>query len=136
MSDHEQKKKLVGPWRSLHGAIWLIGLGILASTGNWWPGILFLIAASMILEAVLLRVAPQAFEEDRPIAATPSSPMPITTELPPSPIPPPIPEHRFELLPNVCPRCGAPTRGQEVRWTGPQSADCPYCGANLPMQKA
>jgi DNA-directed RNA polymerase subunit RPC12/RpoP len=39
-------------------------------------------------------------------------------------------------LPHVCPNCGGPIRGHEVKWTGVQSADCPYCGTNLPMSKA
>jgi len=43
-------------------------------------------------------------------------------------------EHRLELLPATCPTCGGPLHGKDVRWTGPQSADCPYCGANLPMR--
>ena len=41
--------------------------------------------------------------------------------------------HRFELLPSTCPNCGGPLHGDNVKWTGAQSADCPYCGANLPM---
>ena len=45
-------------------------------------------------------------------------------------------EHRLHLLPATCPSCGGPTRGHEVKWTGPQSADCPYCGINLPMKKS
>jgi primosomal protein N' len=39
-------------------------------------------------------------------------------------------------LPQVCPSCSGPIRGHEVKWTGPQSANCPYCGTNLPMNKA
>ena len=38
-----------------------------------------------------------------------------------------------EILDEKCPKCGAPVRGDEVKWTGQQSADCSYCGANLPM---
>jgi len=132
MSKHEQKRKLVGPWRNLHGAVWLIGLAILAWQGWWWPGILVLVAISLVLEAVLKRYAPQAFEKAEP----PPSPSPVST--PPvsaSPAPPPA-EHRFELLPSVCAKCGGPIRGHEVKWTGRQSADCPYCGANLPMERS
>ena len=43
-------------------------------------------------------------------------------------------EHRLELLPATCPNCSAPIHGENVKWTGPQSADCPYCGVNLPMR--
>jgi hypothetical protein len=129
MSRRERKSKLVGPWRNLHGAIWLIGLAILAWKGWWWPGILVLIAISMVLEGVLMQTAPQAFEEEEPEA--------FPSPSPPSPSPaPPAPEHRLELLPTICPNCGGPVRGHEVKWTGAQSADCPYCGANLPMGKS
>ncbi len=43
-------------------------------------------------------------------------------------------EHRLELLPSTCPSCGGPISGRQVKWTGRQSADCPYCGVNLPMR--
>ncbi len=135
MSDREQKPRLVGPWRSLHGAVWLIGLAILFMRGWIWPGILVLVAISMVLEALLMQFAPQAFEKPEPPqavsppAATPAQAVPTQTT-------PSQPEHRLELLPAICPRCGGPIRGHEVKWTGLQSADCPYCGANLPMVKS
>ncbi len=128
MSDPEQKPKLTGPWRSLHSAIWLIGLAILFLRGWIWPGILVLIAISMVLEAILMQFTPKAIEKPEP--PQPVSPPPAAQAVPP------LPEHRLELLPAICPRCGGPIRGHEVRWTGLQSADCPYCGANLPMAKA
>lgn len=129
MSKEEKKPKLVGPWRNLHGAVWLIGLAILAWQDWWWPGILVLVALSMALEGVLMIVAPQAFEkEEQPTAV----PLPAAT--PPVAAPQAV-EHRLELLPAVCPTCGGPIRGHEVKWTGPQSADCPYCGANLSLNK-
>ena len=134
MSKHEHKPKLVGPWRNLHGAVWLIGLAILAWRGWWWPGILVLVAISMVIEAVLMQYAPQAFER-------PQAPMPPA---PPAPPVPPVPwssppqesAHPFERLPSTCAKCGGPIRGHEVKWTGPQSADCPYCGANLEMARS
>jgi hypothetical protein len=43
-------------------------------------------------------------------------------------------EHLLELLPATCPTCGGPLHGKDVKWTGAQSADYPYCGANLPMR--
>ena len=43
-------------------------------------------------------------------------------------------EHRLELLPSTCPQCGGTVSGSNIKWTGAQSADCPYCGANLPMR--
>lgn len=125
MSRIQRRRRWTGPWRAVHGAVWLIGLAVLIQSGSLWPGILVLIAISGIVEAVGRKMAPHEFEGDEPQGA-----LPVT---PPSP---PVPEHRAELLPSNCPKCGGPTRGHEVRWTGPQSADCPYCGANLPMAKA
>jgi hypothetical protein len=132
MSRHEQKPKLVGPWRNLHAAVWLIGLAILAWRGWWWPGILVLVAISMVIEAILMQVAPQAFEktdqpQPPPIASEPPAPSAVTSQ---------VPGHPLELLPSVCSRCGGPIRGHEVKWTGLESADCPYCGANLMMGKS
>jgi DNA-directed RNA polymerase subunit RPC12/RpoP len=43
--------------------------------------------------------------------------------------------HRSDLLPLTCPQCGGPIRAYEVKWTGKQSAACPYCDSNLPMKK-
>lgn len=131
MGKDDQKQKLKGPWRTLHGAVWMIGLAILAWQNWWWPGILVLTAISLIIEALLQFYAPQAFEPVK----KPEAPPPATTpavETTPSNVPPA--EHRAELLPLVCPKCGGPIRGREVRWTGAQSADCPFCGANLPMK--
>jgi hypothetical protein len=132
MSKDENKQKLVGPWRSIHAAVWLIGLAILFYTGNWWPGILVLIAISAIVEAMIKRYVPTAVEPEQP-AQSPAAPTvapAASTPLPPAPR-----EHRLELLPSQCPGCGGPIRGHEVKWTGAQSADCPYCGVNLPMAK-
>lgn len=122
MSEPEKKNELTGPWRSLHVAVWLIGLAVLASKGWWWPGILVLIAVSGVVEAFLLHFAPGSSGEKT------ASPLP-------APAPPTPPEHRLELLPAVCPQCGGPVRGAEVKWTGTHSAECAYCGLNLPMGK-
>jgi DNA-directed RNA polymerase subunit RPC12/RpoP len=43
--------------------------------------------------------------------------------------------HRSDLLPATCPHCGGPIRSYEVKWTGKQTAACPYCGSHLPMRK-
>jgi hypothetical protein len=134
MRNHEPKKELAGIWRSLHVVIWLVGLYILLSRGQIFPGILVLVAISAIYEGLLQRFAPHAFEEVTPIGA----PNPeATTQFDPAPdmTPAPPQDHRLDLLPQVCPSCNGPIRGQEVKWTGPQSANCPYCGTNLPMSK-
>lgn len=135
MGKTEPKKKLAGPWRNLHVVIWLVGLYILASRGWWWPGILVLVVISALYEGFLQRFAPHAFEEQtpvelpKPVAVTPPEPSRGTDSIPTQ-------EYRFDLLPQVCPSCSAPIRGHEVKWTGVQSANCPYCGTNLPMSKA
>ena len=121
--DHEDEPQLAGPWRSIHGAIWMIGLAILLWKGWWWPGILILVAISSIAEALIRQYAPDAVEKAEQPATAPVTPAS------------PVPEHRLELLPTTCPNCGGPLRGHEVKWTGAQSADCPFCGANLPMKK-
>jgi hypothetical protein len=105
-----------------------------------WPGILFLVALSILYEIILKKFVPQAFETPLPQSTEPEA---TKTRLPSSPQssetkPVSIQnsnsiDHRFDLLPSVCPKCGGPIRSHEVVWSGPQSADCPYCGSNLPM---
>jgi hypothetical protein len=134
MSQRRSKKELVGIWRSLHVVIWVVGLYILITRNSIFPGILVLLAISAIYEGVLQRFVPDAYEEQAvaetenagsmPAASGPNSAAYVT------------PEHRIELLPQVCPNCNGPIRGHEVKWTGPQSTNCPYCGTNLPMNKA
>jgi hypothetical protein len=143
MSNDKRRKKQVGAWRSIHGALWLIGLAILAWQDWWWPGILVLLALSILLEALLRRSTPQAFEEEQQpfpetqISSLPMSETPVSEAATPAMFTPQVSqvvEHRLELLPSECPKCSGPIRGHEVKWTGAQSADCPYCGANLPMK--
>jgi hypothetical protein len=132
----EEKPKLTGPWRSIHGAIWLIGLAVLAWKDWWWPGILILIAISGIAESLIRQYAPDAIEKTDTPPIPPIPPMPPTLFTKSQAISvTPSSEHRLEFLPTTCPNCGGPIRGHEVKWTGPQSADCPYCGANLPMKR-
>ena len=146
MSKKEPKKRLVGPWRGLHAAIWLVGLFILLTKGNIFPGILVLFAISAIYEGLLAKYAPHAFEEEIPdLPESPLTADPPSTAEPALMTPEPMEttasassaaqQHRIELLPHICPSCNAPIRGNNVKWTGQQSADCPYCGTNLPMSK-
>ena len=137
MNTPEPKQKMTGPWSNLHVALWLIGLAILAWRGWWWPGILILVGLSMILEAIIKQLAPQAFEPEQPPVPAPQA---VTPPVPASPAAPvqaaPIPAQPVDLLPTTCSRCGGPIRDHEVKWTGPRSANCPYCGGNLPMGKS
>jgi hypothetical protein len=38
---------------ALTGGIWLIGFGVLFATGHWWPGILFLVGITTIVQSWL-----------------------------------------------------------------------------------
>src|SRR3990172_258754 len=134
MSKRERKKRLVGPWQALHAGLWLVGLAILALSGAWWPGILVLVALSLLLEGILRRFAPQAFEEPLPETLAPQQAS-VAPQVPVERIPVPSPPHPEEWLPITCPKCGGPTRGSEVRWTSATSADCPFCGTSLPMKR-
>jgi hypothetical protein len=131
MREQKQETKQRSPWAAVQTAVWLIGLAILAWQNWWWPGILVLLAISGVTQALITRFAPP-----EPEAALQPASSAVDPAAALAPTPPGAPaEHRLELLPAECPKCGGPIRGHEVRWTGPQSADCPYCGANLPMAK-
>lgn len=104
------KTILVGPWRQVQAAIWLIGIAVLAITGWWWPGILILVALSGLTQAVIAARVPHA--------AVPEWQTQIQTD----------------WLPAKCPQCSAPLSASTVKWTSPTTADCPYCGANLSAQ--
>jgi hypothetical protein len=133
MSDRKTKKELIGLWRNLHVVIWLVGLYFLFTRGSFFPGILVLMAISAIYEGVLQRFVPDAYEEQSPIENSNATSVPFEPDVHMAQRAPV--EHRIELLPQVCPSCNGPIRGSEVKWTGPQTADCPYCGTNLPMTK-
>jgi hypothetical protein len=134
MSTRKTKRELVGIWQVFHLIIWMGGLYYLLTRGQIFPGILVLVLISGVYEALLRRYVPRAYEESVVVeTAAPAAAMPAS---PPVDVAPPAPaEHRLELLPQVCPSCSGPIRGHEVKWTGPQSANCPYCGTNLPMSK-
>lgn len=136
---HKNKEEeLTGGWESIHAVIWLLGLAVIAWQGWWWPGILVLVAISVLFEAFAKKVDPGAVrtntkDDDRAIPPEPTRmPSSVVTEKKQDD----VTYHRADLLPTNCPKCGGPTRGTDVFWTGPQSADCPFCGTNLPMKKA
>ncbi|NLE51217.1 MAG: hypothetical protein GX613_07400 [Chloroflexi bacterium] len=49
-----------GTWGGVKGAIWLVGIGVIALLDVWWPGILILIGVSMLAETL---VKPSLVEE-------------------------------------------------------------------------
>lgn len=131
----KKHKQLKSPWNNLQSAIWLIGIAILFLTGDWWPGILFVIAISILAETALQLAVPSAFEEETPppvAEPAPAEPLPQTVLPAAAPEPQPaIPNYRTDLLPASCPSCGARVRTNEVRWISERTADCAYCGSPL-----
>jgi DNA-directed RNA polymerase subunit RPC12/RpoP len=125
-----------------HAALWLVGLAVLAITDNWWPGILILVAISILLESAVKRgdqsngdvEEPKTVIDEKP-EVTRASPPRVETVTPPRVVPS-AEARKVEWLPLNCPKCGAPTRAADVRWTSEASAACPYCGSNLPLKKA
>jgi hypothetical protein len=75
--------QIEGPWRSIHGAIWMIGLAILFWKGWWWPGILILVAISSIAEALIRQYAPDAVEKAEPTRDSAGDPGLIHSRTPP-----------------------------------------------------
>ena len=114
------------------GIFWVFIFMMMFSKEYWWPGILVLIGLCVIFGSLFQ-------EETRPSEPkNPPSPSFIPMTPPPASRPDPAPVgqiHRADLLPLTCPRCGGPIRSYEVKWTGAQSAACPYCDSNLPMKK-
>ncbi len=49
MVPHLQKKQA----HAITGAVWLFGLAALLYTNRWWPGIMFVIGASVIVEGLI-----------------------------------------------------------------------------------
>jgi DNA-directed RNA polymerase subunit RPC12/RpoP len=133
---HRYGPRLARRGHPLNGAIWLIGLGVLFYTGHWWPGILVLIGISLVLSAVWKGTDQSAdsFGEKNATSFEParSAPDPfVVTQPSAAPANPASSAPRADLLPANCPRCGAPVRSSEVKWTGTHSAICSYCGSNI-----
>jgi len=130
MSGKERREQSSGVWRALHGALWLVGLAVLAWTDSWWPGILILVALSVVLEAILARRGARTLPEMRP----PTGRTAPGLEKPPPPLaatPEPAQTPPADWLPASCPRCGGPIRETEVKWISPRSAECSFCGTIL-----
>ncbi len=111
-----RRKKLKDPWKSLSSAIFLIGLAILAWQGWWWPGILVLIAVSLIVEAAIQMAVPEAVADEAAESLA-------------------APKERG-AMPGKCPQCGAPLSSDKVEWTSPASAKCSFCGAEVQTSRS
>jgi DNA-directed RNA polymerase subunit RPC12/RpoP len=117
----------------------MIGLGILMLSGRWWPGILVLIGLSLVIGALTRESRPPFFDQPEVPTASPLDPAPPPAPARSQPINPPAPAepgYRFDLLPSNCSQCGGPVRSHDVKWLGPKSAACPYCGSPLSMKKS
>jgi len=134
---HRHRRFRHGPrlfhlWRPFRGFFWLFLLVLLFTGGRWWPGILVLIGLAMLFGSLFRDSTPQ-WPQNPPPANIPMPPLaPATPTVTPAPV---QSIHRIDLLPATCSQCGGPIRSDEVKWTGKQSAACPYCGSDLPMKK-
>lgn len=59
-----------GFWAGLQGLIWAVGLAILLKTGEFWPGILILIGASILAGSF---ARPPMLEKSKPKRGLPDS---------------------------------------------------------------
>ena len=113
MSDAKSKEReLTGLYAAIQSGIWLIGLAILFYTGNWFPGILILVAISGITQAVLQALAKRDEEKAQVAQAARQAALSV---------------------PSNCPTCGAAISASNVVWTGATTAHCPYCKAAVPL---
>jgi hypothetical protein len=120
-----KEEKLTGPWRKLHGAVWLFGLAVLVYMNWWWSGILVLVGLSSLVEALILIAVPGgAARSGNDQRSTPRT----ASEQPDA-------RHKTPILPHQCPKCGAPIPGSMAQ---PTTLDptCAYCGARLPHHLA
>jgi hypothetical protein len=113
-AEKETGTPLPVPWQRIQTAMWLIGLAIIAWRDWWWPGILVLVAVSGLTQG-LIQLYLSRMQQTELQAAEMKK-----LEL-----------ERGAWLPSLCPNCGGPISISTVNWTGPNTADCPYCKANL-----
>jgi hypothetical protein len=117
-STDKKSDELPEHWGLVQGAIWMLGIAALAITGWWWPGIMIVVAISLLTEAaVRYAISKQSDQVDTAAAASE------------------LAERRTEALPDTCPNCGSPATLTNADWTGPLSANCAFCGAALPMHE-
>ena len=110
-----EERELTGLYAAVHSAIWLIGLAVLFYTGNWFPGILVLVAISGVAQAFLQMLAKR---EEAKVQAAQSA------------------RQAALAVPATCPTCGAAINASTVVWSGVATAHCPYCKAAISLKPA
>jgi hypothetical protein len=120
-------------------AIWLIGLGLIWFTNQWWPGILILLGISMLVDRLFKPNLPPGERADQikpePVEngthELPDGDMSLQENLPEEPIPPEqdIKSIRNNILPSRCPHCGAPIKSTSEYVNG--QYECAFCGTRL-----
>ena len=125
--------------KNIQAAVWLIGIGILALTHNWWPGILILVGISMVAGAMTRgTVGPKESWEQPSIPQQPpmpDSPPPATAVVEPAPSPtaPAVKNAVYALgwVPNRCSFCGGPLNINTLKVLDSQTVVCPFCGSRI-----
>jgi hypothetical protein len=120
----------------VQSAVWMIGLGILFLTGDWWPGIMILIGVSMVMGALArgwaaLDAAGEPQPEPPGPPPSPFEPRPAPPASPPAFQAGPAPRPAVRV-PNLCPSCGAPTRSRPTDEPG----ICGYCGSDIALRSS
>jgi hypothetical protein len=120
----DDEPNLTGLYGAVQSAIWLIGLAVLFTTGNWFPGILILVAISGITQWVLAGMAARAAQKTADEAAAKASALAAAETA----------RKAAAAVPANCPTCGAAISAANVTWTSPTTAQCPYCKAAIPLK--
>lgn len=97
-----------------HVGVWMFGLAILALMDWWWPGILVLVAISVIGGTIGEEYLKRRSDRERVVTA-----MKVAQTA------------RAEALPERCPACGAPLSTKSVIWRSESTASCPYCNTSV-----
>ena len=98
------------PWEQVQGAVWMLGIAVLAWQGWWWPGILVLVALSTLVEGFANVYERQ--EKERVIEETTIA-------------------DKSAALPAECPNCGSPVDQSKLERDDDGSVRCRFCHTAL-----
>jgi hypothetical protein len=108
------------------GMIWWFIFAMIFTQGDWWPWLLIAGGFWMFFGSMFDEEKPE--KKNPPVSDFDSTPAPVVTK---PAFTPTEQIHNAALLPATCSKCGGPISPYEVKWTGAQSASCPYCGSGL-----